>query len=170
MTTNHELQNPLLGQHINTILQATLNRILTALHQAGFEDIRPAHLSIFRNLVPHGLHISKLADRAGITKASVNYLVDYLQQQGYVERVPDANDGRATIIQFSERGWSAYREARTSVLGLQEEWAQLVGKNEMETFLATLAQIANSLSVTEHAEQSQDKGPKRLRGRRHTGL
>ncbi|WP_052488003.1 MarR family winged helix-turn-helix transcriptional regulator [Gordoniibacillus kamchatkensis] len=169
MTMNQQPQNPLIGQHINTILQAILNRILSVLHQAGFEDIRPAHLSIFRNLVPHGLHVSELANRAGITKASVTYLIDYLQERGYVERVPDANDGRAALVQFSERGWSAYHVAWTAVQHLQEEWAQLVGQNEMDHFIATLTYLANHVSETEQEEPSVEQGP-RLRGRRHTGL
>jgi len=159
---------PLLGLHTNTVLQAILDRILIALHQEGFTDIRPAHLSVFRNLVPHGLHISELADRAGITKASVIYLVDDLQERGYVERIPDARDGRATLVQFSERGWLAYRVAWTAVLQLQEEWAQLVGENEMEAFLATLAHLASLLS--ERAAQSPEQRPARLRGRRHASL
>jgi DNA-binding MarR family transcriptional regulator len=83
---------------------------------------------------------------------------------------PDASDGRATLVQFSERGWSAYREAWTAVHHLQEEWAELVGNNEMEKFLATLAHLASHLSETEQAEQNLEKSTSRLRGRRHTGL
>jgi DNA-binding MarR family transcriptional regulator len=170
MTLNQQPYIPLLGLHINTVLQAILDRILSSLHQAGFEDIRPAHLSVFRNLVPHGLHISELADRAGVAKASVIYLVDYLQERGYVERIPDASDGRATLVQFSERGWSTYEVARTAVLQLQEEWAQLVGQDEMEAFLATLARLTSLLSETESAAHIPKPRPVRLRGRRHTGL
>jgi DNA-binding MarR family transcriptional regulator len=167
MTLNQHPDVSLMGLHINTVLQAILNRILSSLHQAGFEDIRPAHLSIFRNLVPHGLHVSELADRAGIAKASVIYLIDYLEERGYVERVPDAHDGRATLVQFSERGWLTYEVASAATLQLQKEWAELVGSDEMQVFLATLALIANHTTAQ---QTEQNTSPARLRGRRHAGL
>jgi DNA-binding MarR family transcriptional regulator len=167
MNLNQHPDVSLMGLHINTVLQAILNRILSSLHQAGFEDIRPAHLSIFRNLVPHGLHVSELADRAGIAKASVIYLIDYLEERGYVERVPDAHDGRATLVQFSERGWLTYEVASAATLQLQKEWAELVGSDEMQVFLATLALIANHVEVQ---QTEQNIGSTRLRGRRHAGL
>ncbi len=143
MTENQQPYTPLVGQHINTLLQVILERILLGLHQAGFEDIRPAHLSIFRNLIPHEIHISELASRAGITKASVIYLVNDLEERGYVERIPDAHDGRATIVQFSD---------------------------EMEAFLVTLASLASLSSSVDDAVPTSKPHPARLRGRRHTGL
>ncbi len=170
MTENQQPYTPLVGQHINTLLQVILERILLGLHQAGFEDIRPAHLSIFRNLIPHEIHISELASRAGITKASVIYLVNDLEERGYVERIPDAHDGRATIVQFSERGWATYEVARGAVLQLQEEWARAVGRDEMEAFLVTLASLASLSSSVDDAVPTSKPHPARLRGRRHTGL
>lgn len=165
MNLNQEPPDPLLGTHINIILQILLDHILSSLHRAGFTDIRPAHLSIFRNLVPHGLHISELADRAGVAKASISYLVDFLQERGYVERIPDARDGRATIVQFSDRGWATYEEASAAILQVQEEWAKVIGQDEMEAFLTTLARLANL-----PPETPTQPYPSRLRGRRHTGL
>jgi len=162
--------SPLMGLHINMLLQIILDRILLRLHEEGFEDIRPAHLSVFRNLVPHGLHISDLANRAGITKASIIYLVNDLQERGYVERIPDSSDGRATLVQFSERGWATYEAATTAVRELQEEWGAAVGKDEMEAFLATLARLASLFSETESAAHIPKPRSARLRGRRHTGF
>ncbi|MBO0796073.1 MAG: MarR family transcriptional regulator [Ktedonobacteraceae bacterium] len=163
-------QNSLLGLHMNRVLQAILDRILSSLHQAGFEDIRPAHLSIFRNLVPHGLHISELANRAGITKASVIYLVNDLQERGYVERSSDARDGRATLVQFSERGWTTYEVASAAVRELREAWASIIGQDEMDAFLTTLARLASLSSSREEGATTSKSRPARLRGRRHTSL
>jgi hypothetical protein len=69
-------ESPLIGASMNRVLQPMARRILTELHTAGFEDMRPAHLTVLRHLWPQGQRISTLADRTGITKASVVYLVD----------------------------------------------------------------------------------------------
>lgn len=87
-----------------------------------------------------------------------------------MERIPDKSDGRATLVQFSERGWSTYEVARAAVQQLQEEWARVVGQDEMEAFLATLARLANLSSSLDDTAHVTKPRPARLRGRRHTGL
>ena len=63
------------------------------LEQMGFDDVRPAHMAIFQNLGPDGARIGELAERAKLTNQSVGYLVDYLEQHGYVERRSDPATG-----------------------------------------------------------------------------
>src|SRR3712207_8110617 len=43
------------------------------------------------------------SERAGMTKQSMGYLVDYLQQHGYLERVPDPDDQRAQTIRITPK-------------------------------------------------------------------
>ncbi len=140
---SQQAETPLIGAAMNAALQTISSRVLAELHTAGFDDIRPAHLSILRNVWPGGRRIGELADRVGITKASVVYLVDQLQQRGYVERVSDPGDGRATLVRLSQRGQSVHQVARAAVQCVQEERAQVVGRAEMEAFLATLARLAD---------------------------
>jgi len=154
---------------MNRALQTISGRVLAELHTAGFADIRPAHLTVLRNLWPEGHRISALADRVGITKASIVYLVDQLQQQGYVERVSDPSDGRATLVRLSERGWSVHQVARAAVQGVQEEWTQVVGTAEMGVFLATLARLADQSAEAETTDQSTGQRTARWRGRRTIG-
>lgn len=154
---------------MNVMVQTILGRVLAEIYRAGFDDIRSAQLAVLRNLWPQGRRIGELADRVGITKASVVYLVDQLQQRGYVERVPDSRDGRATLVQLSERGWQIHRVARAVVQQVQEELTQVVGQQEMEVFLATLAQLTHWLSKAE-VERGNEQRLAQARGRRHTSL
>ncbi len=68
---SQQAETPLIGAAMNAALQTISSRVLAELHTAGFDDIRPAHLSILRNVWPGGRRIGELADRVGITKASV---------------------------------------------------------------------------------------------------
>ncbi len=45
-------------------------------------------MAIFQNLGPEGARIGELAERAKLTNQLVGYLVDYLEEHGYVERRP----------------------------------------------------------------------------------
>lgn len=148
----------MIGAQINTVLQAISAQVSEAYRHHGFVDIRPSHLGVLRNLWPTGRRIGDLATRVGITKASVVYLVNELEERGYVERHPDLEDQRATLVQLSQRGWAAHRVARAAVQRIQDEWTQAVGEPEMETFLATLARIAALANETPTAPTNRLKG------------
>lgn len=97
------------------------------LSETPYADIRVTHGCVFGNIDPGGSRLTDLAERAHMTKQSVGEVTSDLEQKGYVERVPDASDGRAKIIRLTERG----REARGFGLGLiaeiEREWGERFG-------------------------------------------
>ena len=108
---------------------------------AGFGDLRPAHEPIFRFLAPEGNRVTDLAVRAGMTKQAIGYLVDYLVEHGYLERVPDPTDGRAQVVRRTERGWEVNRTARRVVQQVQVEWARELGEERMNQLLERLRDL-----------------------------
>ena len=66
---------------------------------AGYDDLNAAHVGLWRYPGLDGLRPTPLAERAGITKQSVNDLLGHLERQGYLVRVPDSADGRGRVIQ-----------------------------------------------------------------------
>ncbi len=89
------------------IYEAALERVYGGLAGEGFPEIRPAHSAIFRNINPEGSRASDLAQRAGITKQSVAYLIEGLEKEGFVETLPDPEDGRARLVRLTRRGRAA---------------------------------------------------------------
>jgi len=53
---------------------------------------------------PKGLAPSTLADRAGVTRGTITGLLDGLERDGLIRRVPDAADRRALVIRLTKRG------------------------------------------------------------------
>jgi DNA-binding MarR family transcriptional regulator len=125
--------------------------VVSAIHQGlvarGFEDLHPAHLVVFQNIEAEGSRATELAARAQITKQSMGYLVDYLEAHGYVRRVPDAVDGRAKLVQMTERGWEVMDAAFASVDELEATWAAELGKerfDQLRDALSALFEIVES--------------------------
>jgi DNA-binding MarR family transcriptional regulator len=50
------------------------------------------------------LRVSDLAARESISQPGVTVLVNKMAQAGYVERVPDPTDGRATLVRITQAG------------------------------------------------------------------
>src|SRR5262245_46733602 len=86
--------------------EAVSARVYDGLNDAGFTDIRPAHESVFRHIAGDGIRIVDLAEKAGMRKQSMGYLVDDLYVLGYVELLPDDRDGRAKRVRLTEKGQS----------------------------------------------------------------
>jgi len=91
------------------------------------------------------MHLTELAERAQITKQSMGYLVDYLQERGYVERVPDLVDGRAKLVRYTERGREVDRVTRQIVQGIEEDWACRLGEHKMDQLRQLLKELIAEL-------------------------
>jgi DNA-binding MarR family transcriptional regulator len=102
--------------------QLMVEEVTTRLEAAGFPDSPPTFHPIFENLDPGGTRLTTLAARTGLTHQSVGEVVDVLVRRGYVERVPDPDDGRARLVVLTEAGKDLVRAAVRVIAGIEQEW------------------------------------------------
>jgi DNA-binding MarR family transcriptional regulator len=152
MSTNYD--NLLIGALLVLPFSEINRRVFEAYASAGFTDLRPAHTPVFQYLLPQGDRVVDLAARAQTTKQAMGYLVDYLEQAGYLERIPDPNDGRAQIVRRTAKGRKVNRIARETVEKIQKEWAQVIGEEKMAQLLATLRELVEHIGF-EYIERNR---------------
>jgi DNA-binding MarR family transcriptional regulator len=140
-----------LGTLMRTGYHRTMEYVQARLEQLGFDDVRPAHMAIFQNLGPEGARIGELAERAKLTNQSVGYLVDYLEEHGYVERRPDPTNRRATLVCFTERGWDEADACAKILDQLDEELTTRMGAERLEQLQALLAEATAALRASKSA-------------------
>lgn len=136
-----------LGSLLRRPYEALQVRVYAGLAQRGFPDIRPAHSSVFRYIRPKGSHVSDLAARADMAKQSMAYLVKDLSDLGYLDIVPDPEDGRAKRVVLTDKGqavWVALVELSAEAEAM---CADLIGAQRVADLRATLAELADALSV-----------------------
>jgi DNA-binding MarR family transcriptional regulator len=120
------------------------------LAEAGYADIRHAHGCVFRWVEPDGTRLTELAELAGHSKQAVGEFVCDLEAMGYVERVPDPQDGRAKIIRLTERGAVAKATAREIFAEIEAEWAERIGPERVEALrdaLETLYELEHAVPI-----------------------
>jgi DNA-binding MarR family transcriptional regulator len=108
---------------------------------AGYTDIRPGHGCVFGTIEPEGSRLTDLAQRANMTKQSVGEATSDLEELGYVERVPDPEDGRAKIIRLTERGREAQAIGRRLIAEVEREWAERFGEERIAALREALEAI-----------------------------
>jgi DNA-binding MarR family transcriptional regulator len=117
------------------------NRVIGALHAAGYDDITTAQMKILQRIGPAGTRLTELAEQAQVTKQTAGFLVDQLAKAGWVERVPDPSDRRARLVRFSARGEEALPVAAAAVAAVEAEWTAHLGKRQMAQLRQTLAKL-----------------------------
>lgn len=137
-------------KHIGHLLWAPYRAHLVRLHEAlaaaGYPDVQPTHgNNLFRHLRREGSRITEIADQAQLTKQYIGNLADYLEERGYVERIPDPQDGRAKLVRLTAKGRDVERVAEEALQRLEDELAARLGATRMETLRALLEDLDAAL-------------------------
>lgn len=75
-----------------------------------------------------GVRLTELADRAQLSLAATSELVNDLVDLGYLVRRPDPADGRAKLIDLTERGRDLMGMAGAKVADIEQRWSTLAGR------------------------------------------
>jgi DNA-binding MarR family transcriptional regulator len=124
------------------------------LAERGFTDFRPAHGTIGQHIADRGSRVTELAQLGQVSKPTVVYLVNDLERLGYVERVPDPEDGRAKLIRLTERGARAQQAAREIVAQIEHDWSLVLGRRDFALLRALLRRLHEALWPTTETNPS----------------
>jgi DNA-binding MarR family transcriptional regulator len=136
---------PLIGLLLRLVYQQYAHDIDAALREAGFDDIRPSAANVFPFVGPEGITVSDLAELARVRKQTMAQAVDQLERTGYVERRPNPNDRRSRLVCLTERGRSVPPVTHAAAERVEQQWAQLTSKEQLETLRAGLLGLLTEL-------------------------
>lgn len=121
----------------------TLARLLKA---HGLEEVNPAQGRILFVLWQHdGIPITELAKRTSLGKSTLTTMLDRLEADGYVERVPAPGDRRTILIRRTLKD-EAFRRAFLDVSAeMTELWYRGFSEAERDLFEGMLARILANL-------------------------
>lgn len=136
----------MIGALLRIPAQYINERIYRAFHERGFDDLRPAHFAVFQHLPSTTTaRVTELAERAQMTKQSMGYLIEYLEEHGYVELGSDPRDRRAKLIRLTERGEAVERIAISVIREIEAEWQSLIGQEQWSNFRHILERLAGNM-------------------------
>ena len=137
---------PYVGALLRVVWQWVRDQMYLGVVAAGYDDLNPAHIGLWRYPGLEGLRPSQLAERVGITKQSVNDLLAYLEQHGYLLRVPDSADGRARVIRITSKGrrleQTIYAQAGAAELRI----AEILGPKRFTQLHSSLELLTDQLA------------------------
>jgi DNA-binding MarR family transcriptional regulator len=87
------------------------------------------------------LRVSALAEREGTTQPGMTALVNRLAASGYVRRIADPTDGRATLVQLTEAGERALADRRATRASAMRDHLQALPPEHRQALAAALPAI-----------------------------
>jgi DNA-binding MarR family transcriptional regulator len=145
--TDEKTGRPHLGALIRLAAQFMNERFATWIADSGFKGVQPAHSAVIQPLwgAPQGMRSTALAQASRMTKQSMSALINDLEQGGYVERVDDPEDARASRVRLTARGRAYGRAVRTFARSIEAEWARHIGAQRVEELCTTLDMLRTSM-------------------------
>lgn len=88
------------------------------------------------------LRMQDLGARVVLSRSRVSRLVDELEREGLVERVPDPDDGRATLARPTTAGRQAFRRAgKVYLRGIEEHFTRHLCDQECDAIASGLGRV-----------------------------
>lgn len=146
-------RGPQLGSLLRLASQAMIERLSAWIADSKFEGIQPAHSAAIQPLwdMPDGSRITALARAARITKQSMSALVTELETAGYLERVDDPDDARASRVRLTAQGRAYGRAVRAFSRSIEAEWAERIGADRIAELRATLELLRTQVLMADDA-------------------
>jgi DNA-binding MarR family transcriptional regulator len=144
-------RGPQLGSLLRLASQALIERFAAWIAESRFEGIQPAHSAAIQPLwdMPDGSRITDLARAARITKQSMSTLVAELEAAGYVERVVDPDDARASRVRLTAHGRAYGRAVRAFSRSIEAEWGERIGVERIAELRATLEMLRTQVLMAD---------------------
>ncbi|AFA74426.1 putative transcriptional regulator, MarR family [Gordonia polyisoprenivorans VH2] len=137
------------------VLYHHLVRITRSLRSGGQGVLSAGVASALWTIINHGpLRLSELADRESVTMPTMSRIVASLEQQGFVERAPDPDDGRARQLVATVAGTEHINHARSAkaqILGTAMERLDPQTRSHLTEGVVALAAALSDTALSDTA-------------------
>jgi DNA-binding MarR family transcriptional regulator len=128
------------------VLIKRVRRVIAERAQEVHESLHPSTFLLLTHLADHGpLRASSIVGHFAMDKASVSRQVQHLLDLGLVDRCPDPEDGRATLLSVSDEGRRRLKDVANHRRKLLDERLGDWDDQELASFAAVLARYNATL-------------------------
>ncbi len=127
--------------------RAYFKRGIAKLRARGHDRVTLAHTTLLPYLDPEGTSVTNLAERAGMTKQSMRQLVLDLEDKGYIKRIPDPDDRRATLVIFTVEGRRFIEDGYEVKKEIDDEYRAILGEERVEALKGSLKTLIEKTGV-----------------------
>lgn len=111
----------------------------------GYDDFQPSFTGVLAHIDTEGTRVGTLAQRMGVSRQAASQRLQEIEALGYLERVPDPNDGRAVIARHTPAGRQILLTAIEVMLGIESEYETILGSDGLKRLKRLLTRLADKI-------------------------
>ena len=112
-----------------------------AMRAAGHVWFSEARAGLLGHIPRNGTRQSALIERAAISKQAVQQLLDGLEAEGVLERLPDPRDGRGKLVRYTRKGLDALRDGDRIKLQIERGYIDRIGEQRFAALMDALRSL-----------------------------
>ncbi|MEI9410633.1 MarR family winged helix-turn-helix transcriptional regulator [Mesorhizobium salmacidum] len=109
-----------------------------AMRSAGHAWFSEARAGLLGHIPRNGTRQSALIERAATSKQAVQQLLDGLEAEGVLERLPDPRDGRGKLVCYTRKGLDALRDGDRIKLQIERGYIDRIGEQRFAALMDAL--------------------------------
>ncbi|RRH96931.1 MarR family transcriptional regulator [Mesorhizobium tamadayense] len=114
---------------------------VAAMHAAGHGWFTEARAGLLGHIPRGGTRQSALIERSAISKQAVQQLLDGLEAEGVLERLPDPRDGRGKLVRYTRKGLDALRDGDRIKLQIESGYIDRIGRERFAALMDALRSL-----------------------------
>jgi len=123
---------------------------------AGHAWLSEARAGLLGHIPRNGMRQSALIERAATSKQAVQQLLDGLEAEGVLERLPDPRDGRGKLVRYTRKGLDALRDGDRIKLEIERGYIDRIGQQRFGALMDALRALdAGRGDASEEASESK---------------
>lgn len=123
-------------------LRYLVDELLERLQERGWQDIREIHGYILMALKRNDANTNNdLAALLSMSKQAMSKIIEMMEREQLIQRITDAQDARAKKLILAPRGEELLASVEEIYAELEEEWAKLIGHDNIELMRKHLEDI-----------------------------
>lgn len=121
---------------------------LAYLHDAGYPTITAAHTHVLRTMRMEGDSITRMAEKAGISKQAMSKLVAVFEEDGFLERRP-VEGGLARLVHATDQGRRLLATGLGALRRAEADYFSALTEAERETLRGLLLRAKASVEASD---------------------
>ncbi|PBC23746.1 MULTISPECIES: MarR family transcriptional regulator [unclassified Mesorhizobium] len=113
-----------------------------AMRAAGHGWFTEARAGLLGHITRGGMRQSALIERSAISKQAIQQLLDGLEADGIVERLPDPQDGRGKLVRYTRKGLDALRDGDRVKIEIERRYIGRLGAERFTALMGALRALA----------------------------
>jgi len=136
--------------------RAWQTEFVAAMRAAGHGWFSEARAGLLGHIPRNGTRQSALIERGAISKQAIQQLLDGLEAEGVLERLPDPRDGRGKLVRYTRKGLDALQDGDRIKLEIERGYIARIGRERFAALMDALRSLDAGLAdAPEQAPESK---------------